>query len=35
LTTLVAQMMALVKALRPETEVPARKPEAIPESTAR
>ncbi len=35
LTTLVAQMMELVKALRPEAEVPPKKADKIPESTAR
>jgi hypothetical protein len=37
LTTLVAQMMALVKALQPETEVPpkTKKPDPAPENTAR
>ena len=35
LTTLVAQIMALVKALRPEAEVPLKKQDTVPESTAR
>ncbi len=35
LTTLVAQMMALVKALSPEAEVHPKKPDTAPESTAR
>jgi flotillin len=35
LTALVAQMMALVKALRPEAEVPPKKPAADPELPAR
>jgi len=35
LTTLVAQIMALVKAMRPEAEVPLKKQDTVPESTAR
>jgi hypothetical protein len=35
LTTLVAQILALVKALRPEAELPPKKQDTAPESTAR